>query len=579
MMFKLNELINIDSLKKMAENIYAIAGIPMAISDIDGRLEFVIGQAEICTKFHRAHPTTCKRCLISDKYINDYVGEREYIIYKCLNNIWDAAIPIVISGMHIATILFGNFFYEDEVIDIGYFRAQAQEFGFDEKEYLEALKRIPIISKDKLQHVMEYYRALVITLAESGLRQLEYENSQEKLEKNQKYLNTIFNSVNDAILIHDFCGNILDVNDTAVSMFGYNRSELVTMNIMNIYPEIILDSDSKLEEFLNNVKQINPVIIESIARKKSNNDFWVELSIRVANIDGNERIVTVIRDISERKQAEIISYNEACELEKLRTEFFANISHELRTPLNIILCTNKFISMSLEEENVNKEKIIKHANIERQNCLRLIRLINNIIDCTKLDDGYFEVNMVNYNIVSLVEEITLSVADYVNSNNLTITFDTDIEEKIIACDLDKIERIILNILSNAIKFTNDGGNIFVNIYDGEEFITISIEDTGIGIPDNKLDVIFDRFRQIDKTFTRKCEGSGIGLFLVKSFVEMHGGKITVESKCGIGTKFHIKLPIKIVKDNKKEDNANLYNNNLSDHVERIRVEFSDIYKL
>ena len=577
-MLKFNELINIDSLKRIAENIYAIAGIHMSVCDIDGSLEFAVGQADICSKFHRMHPTTCKRCVISDQYVNAHIMEGEFVAYKCLNNIWDVAMPVVISGMHIATIFFGQFFYEDEIIDIEYFRAQALEFGFDEKEYLEALSRIPVLSKEKLNHIMGYYKALIITLTESGLRQLEYKNSQKELEKSQKYLNAIFNSVNDAIFIHDFDGNLLDLNETAISMFGYSKNEFIKMHIEDIVSQNSPKHYLGKDHLLNSIKKTNPLIVEAIYINKNNNEFWGEANVRVANIDGDEKVIVVVRDITERKQAELDLKNEAFELEKLRTEFFANISHELRTPLNIILGTNKLLEMNLQKENINKEKIINSINIERQNCLRLQRLINNLIESTKLDTGYFELNLINSNIINVVEEITLSVAEYINSNNLTITFDTDIEEKIIACDLDKIERIMLNLLSNAIKFTKPGGNIFVNIFDGEEFITILIEDTGIGMPKDKLDIIFDRFRQIDKSFTRNCEGSGIGLSLVKSFVEIHGGKITVESNLGVGTKFYIKLPIKIVDNIESEENANLFKGNLSNHVERMRVEFSDIYK-
>ena len=578
-MLKLKELININSLKKIADNIYAIAGIHMSICDIDGSLEFAVGQADICSKFHRVHPITCNRCKISDQYANEHIREGEPIAYKCLNNIWDIAMPVVISGMHIATIFFGQFFYEDEVVDIEYFRAQALEFGFDEKEYLDALSRIPVLSKEKLNHIMEYYKALVMTLAESGLRHLEYKNSQKELEKSQKYLNAIFNSVNDAIFIQDFNGKILDANETAISMFGYSRNEFINMNIENIVSPNSPKHYLGKEDLLNEIKKTNLLIVEAIYIDKNNNEFWGEANIRIANIDGDERIIVASRNITVRKQAELALKNEAFELEKLRTEFFANISHELRTPLNIILGAIKISSMNLQKENIEKEKIINNINIEKQNCLRLLRLVNNLIDSTKLDTGYFELNLINCNIINVVEEITLSVAEYINSNNLTLTFDTDIEEKIIACDLDKIERIMLNILSNAVKFTNAGGNIFVNIFDGEEFITILIEDTGIGMPENKLDAIFDRFRQIDKSFTREHEGSGIGLSLVKSFVEMQGGKISVESKCGVGTKFYIKLPVKLVDDNKFEEIVKLLNSNLSNHVERIKVEFSDIYML
>ncbi|OOM07487.1 PocR ligand-binding domain-containing protein [Clostridium saccharobutylicum] len=578
-MLKLKELINIDLLKRIADNIYAIAGIHMSICDIDGSLEFAVGQVDICSKFHRVNPITCNRCKISDKYSNEHIMEGKPIAYKCLNNIWDIAMPVVISGMHIATIFFGQFFYEDEIVDIEYFRAQALEFGFDEKEYLDALSRIPVLSKEKINYIMEYYQALIMTLAESGLRQLEYKNSQKELEKNRKYLNTIFNSVNDAILVRNFEGKILDVNETAISMFGYSRNEFINMNMQDIISPNSPKHYLQKQDLLNEIKKTDPLIVEAIYIDKNNNEFWGEANIRIANIDGDERIIMVSRNIEVRKQAELELQNEAFELEKLRTEFFANISHELRTPLNIILGAIKINSMNLGKENIEKEKIIKNTNIEKQNCLRLIRLVNNLIDSTKLDTEYFEMNMINCNIINVVEEITLSAAEYINSNNLTLTFDTDIEEKIIACDLDKIERIMLNILSNAVKFTDPGGNIFVNIFDGEEFITILIEDTGIGIPKDKLDTIFDRFRQIDKSFTRNHEGSGIGLSLVKSFVEMQGGKISVESKCGVGTKFCIKLPVRVVDDNNSEENIKLLNSNLSNYVERIKVEFSDIYKL
>ena len=213
----------------------------MGITDVDGTKQLAVGGQDICTKYHRMHPTTCKNCLISDQYGNENIKGSEYIAYKCLNNMWDIGIPIIISEVHIGTVFFGQFFYDDEVIDIEYFRAQALKFGFDEKEYLEALSRVPIFSRNKVKHIIEYFRGLIMTLAESGFRQLEYENSQKELKKSREYLNTIFNSVNDAIFIHDIYGNILDVNDAATSMFGYCRNEFINMNA-----DAILPKDSKL---------------------------------------------------------------------------------------------------------------------------------------------------------------------------------------------------------------------------------------------------------------------------------------------------------------------------------------------
>lgn len=579
-MINFKELINIESLKKIIENMQAITGIAIAITDKDGTVEFVVGRQDICSRFHRVHPVTCSRCLISDKYVNEHIREGEYIVYKCLNNMWDVGIPIYISGVHIASILIGQFFYDDEVIDIERFRAQAQEFGFDEKEYLEALSRVPILSKEKVTHIIEYFKGLVSTLAESGLRQLEYKNSQKELEKSKKYLNTILNSVNEAIILHDFHGNILDVNSTATKMYGYSFEEFIGMNTKNLLSETSPNNMEKVLTVRNELKNNNsPLTIETIARDKDNNEFWVEVNSQAVMLNEDVNILSTVRNITERKQAELVAENEALELEKLRTEFFANISHELRTPLNIILGSIKILSINLEKESIDREKIFNLINTEKQNCFRLLRLINNLIDSTKIDTGYFELNMVNCNIVNIVEEITLSAAEYIKSNDLNLIFDTDIEEKIIACDLDKLERILLNILSNAVKFTDSGGNIFVNIYDGEEFVTISIEDTGIGIHKDKLDIIFDRFRQVDRSFTRNHEGSGIGLSLVKFLVEIIGGTISVESEYGVGTRFTIKIPVKLIDENKNKENVKLIDNNLNSHVERIKIEFSDIYTL
>ena len=578
--FSFSELVNIDSLKKMAESLYVAAGIPIGIIDVDGTIIVAMGWQEICTKYHRAHPATCKRCLISNKYICEHLSDGGYMSYKCLNNMWDIAVPIVISGEHVATIFFGQFFYEDEVIDIEYFRAQAKEFGFNEKEYLDALSRVPIYSKKKVEHIMEYYSSLVKTLAVSGLRQLEYKNSQNELKKSKKYLNTIYNAVNDAIFIHDIYGNIMDVNETATTMFGYTNTELVSMNVYDIVTKNSDGTEFDFEILVKRARNNETLILEYVVKNKSNKEFWIEVNIHLAKIHEEEIIVVTARDITERKQNELALQNEVLEIDRLRTEFFANISHELRTPLNIILGTIQINGMAVKDEErpINREKIINNLNIEKQNCFRLLRLINNLVDSTKLDSGLLEMNMVDCNIVNIVEEITLSVADYINNNDLTLIFDTDIEEKIVACDLDVIERIMLNLLSNSIKFTAAGGSIFVNIFDGEEYITISIQDTGIGIPEDKLNLIFDRFRQVDKSFTRDYEGSGIGLSLVKLLVEMQGGTISVESRYGVGTKFIIKFPVKTLENNSYYRDIKAIDNNISDFVYRMKVEFSDIYK-
>ncbi len=223
------------------------------------------------------------------------------------------------------------------------------------------------------------------------------------------------------------------------------------------------------------------------------------------------------------------------------------------------------------EKDVDYEKQDKYLKLIKQNCYRLMKLINNLLDTTKLDSGYLKLNLVNYNIVSLIEEITLSVTSYAESKGINIIFDTNVEEKIIAVDTDKIERIILNLLSNSIKFTNPGGHIFVKIKDCGENVYIHVKDTGVGIPSDKLESIFERFFQVDKTLKKNKEGTGIGLHLVKSFVEMHKGTVHIKSELGQGTEFIIKLPAVVCEKQVKSKNI-IYEAN----IERINMEFSDI---
>jgi signal transduction histidine kinase len=212
----------------------------------------------------------------------------------------------------------------------------------------------------------------------------------------------------------------------------------------------------------------------------------------------------------------------------------------------------------------------------KQNSYRLLRLINNLIDITRIDSGFLKFNFSNHNIVSVIEDITLSVANYAESRGINVIFDTDVEEKVIGCDPDSIERIILNLLSNSIKFTPSGGSIFVSIFDKKDKIAISVKDTGIGIPHDKIDIIFERFRQVDTSLHRACEGSGIGLSLVKALVEGLKGNIYAQSENGKGTEITIELPVFLVAENDSIEMTKLNNNNI-DRVQRINIEFSDIY--
>ncbi|APC39852.1 sensor histidine kinase [Clostridium estertheticum] len=265
------------------------------------------------------------------------------------------------------------------------------------------------------------------------------------------------------------------------------------------------------------------------------------------------------------------------DLQKVLTsqeEYITSISHELKTPLNVILSAAQLLDMYSDSGLLyeNKKSTIKHIDSIKQNAYRLSKFINNIIDLSRIESGIFKLNLSNNNIVEIVEDMVIAVTEFTKSRGLNIIFDTDVEEKIIACDPEKVDKVVLNIISNAIKFSSDGGQIFVNIKNDIEFVEISVEDNGIGIDTKYFNSIFNKYSQIDKSLSRNAEGTGVGLTLVKSIVELAGGSINVESELGIGSKFTVRFPSKQVLNEKIQSN-----NAMRNEKQNVKVEFSDVY--
>lgn len=258
---------------------------------------------------------------------------------------------------------------------------------------------------------------------------------------------------------------------------------------------------------------------------------------------------------------------------KMKDEFLSMISHELRTPLNVISTAIQAMNSICHKELSDKAK--KYIGMIRQNTFRQLRLVNNLLDITRANAGSIKINKKNIDIVFLTKAIIDSVYSYASNKEIAITFTSSFKKKIIAIDDEKYERILLNMLSNAIKFTPKGKFIVVNLCSIKGSICIEVKDNGIGIPPNKIDIIFERFGQVDSSLSRQAEGTGIGLSLVKKFVEALGGSISVKSKVGIGSTFSILLlDEKIVEKRGEKEMINLLDNRL---IESTNVEFSDIY--
>lgn len=414
---------------------------------------------------------------------------------------------------------------------------------------------------NELKTVVEYLPAGIIYLDEN-------KNNEKIIEEQHHFLKTIFKQIPLGLVLYKHPEmTVVDVNE---AFLQFTKPIRTKDNIINLNPSEFINGWKACDNFtlnLNKKDNINtspspiPVgdryfdIYSHPIVENGKTTYWLEISNDVTQLFNYTKNIE--------------------EISKLKEDFFANISHEFKTPLTVILGTLQLMSKRVfsESSNINSKEA-RHIKVMKQNCFRLLRLINNLLDITRLDSGYLSLNLDYFNIVNVAEEITLSISNFALEKEIDLEFDTDMEEAIISIDIYKIEKVILNLLSNAIKFTDRGGKVSVYVKNAGKNIEISIKDTGVGIPQEKSLLIFERFFQIDNLMSRKHEGSGIGLYLVKSLVELHNGTISVSSVEGKGSEFIISLP-KVV--NPDKDSVKTFGDiRMSKVLESTDIEFSDI---
>ena len=407
-------------------------------------------------------------------------------------------------------------------------------------------------------------------------------NIEEALFKNDICFDMLFENSQNAIIVHKN-DEIIYVNESAAKLLGYDEAALLNRKkLSGFYVDAREDFLKEKYQRIVDLK-LSKLVEEEIILNVSGATTAVRNTSSFFVYEGQSVVLTFLLDITTEKQLETLKndaeknlklLNETREFNTLITEFFINISHEIKTPINIIYTAIQTIEMYLTNYNDRDiGKCKEYIKTMKQNCFRMIRLVNNLLDITRFDSGFMKLNRKNNDIVCVIEDITQSVAVYVKSKNIELIFDTNVEEKITAFDEDKVERIMLNLLSNAFKYSPVGGKIEVNFEDLVTSVSISVKDNGEGISKESLEIIFERFGQANRSLSRKHEGSGIGLYLVKSFVEMHSGTINVNSVEGEGTEFTIVLPVKLVEEDEDCKSTSLFETN----IERINIEFSDIY--
>lgn len=329
--------------------------------------------------------------------------------------------------------------------------------------------------------------------------------------------------------------------------------------------------DESEKESVKGIDDISkPLKYLNLKYKFNNVEFYGEQTTIIKNRYNKILNISIIKNMEDKiklaKIKEELEYNKT--KEEIKDQVLANISHDFKTPINVIYSTVQMQDLNIK--NKSYDNLLEFNNIIKQNCNRMIRLTNNFIDSIKLESNILNVDLKCVNIVNLVEEITLSVLNYAEDKDIELVFDTEKEEIYSLVDIDIMEKIMLNVLSNSIKYNKKNGSIDVKIKDTEQLIIISIKDTGVGIPKEKLKSIFERFERADRSTIKTSEGSGIGLSIVKQMVEALNGTIDISSVEDKGTMVKIILQ----KNNPKDLEVIDFNTEYLD--ERAKLELSDI---
>ncbi len=364
---------------------------------------------------------------------------------------------------------------------------------------------------------------------------------EQKIINAKKEWEDTFDAITELIFIHDSDGRIIRANKAYEQMTGMSPVDFVGRPYYEIFPKTDTSDDLCKEAVKSRRPALKEVTIDSIGKT-----FSVRMYPKRDEEGKYLYSVHVMMDITERKkviEAEIMKET-AEAANKAKSDFLASMSHEFRTPLNAIIGFSELMATGLSGPLTDQQK--GHVTDIFTSGRHLLSLVEDILDLSKVEAGKMELQMNEFNIKRLVETSIALFKEKEYKHNLQMTFEIAEGLDTMIGDERKIKQVLFNLLGNAVKFTPDGGTIHVvaALTDDREFFKYSVSDTGIGISPEDRNKLFKPFEQVDTRLTRKYKGTGLGLSLCKQLVELHGGRIWVESETGKGSKFMFTIPVR-----------------------------------
>ena len=537
----LEDLLDLPFLQSLQEKLNAVYSFPSEIIDNDGKILTAVARQDICNIFHRRNPESAKKCLRYNKAISEnQYGKQPGFKYKCPLGLTEIVSPIIIDGHNMGIFVTGQFFTEEA--DIEFFKNQAGKYGFEEDAYLKALEKVPVWSKEKLSLSKELTKGALDIIMRLGIKtSIEIEIRKIRKESEERLKFYTYNSPL-AIIEWDSDFTVTLWSGGAEKIFGWKSEEVTGRKIMDI--NMIYEPDI-------------PIVEDTMARLIAEKDNVLVSNNRNYRKDGSIIYCvwyhTILHDGAGNMLyilSQVLDVTESVEYDKKllhlnadKDRFISILSHDLRSPLGGVVSIS---SMLKEEIRKSGNDIMEEmVNLLYDSVVGTLGLLEETLEWAKARQGRipFEPKTLMFN--DICENIIKSLNATAASKNIIISCSAANSLTVFA-DTGMIQTIMRNLVSNAIKFTDKGGSIWINAEESDNCVTISVSDNGIGIKPENLAMLFNNSQIFTTRSTSNESGAGLGLLLCKEFIEKHSGRIWAESKYGEGCKFRFTLPAKTI---------------------------------
>ena len=560
---ELGDIFDGPALQSLMNGFYKLARMPMSIIDLKGRMLVGVGWQEICTRFHRAHPDTSRHCMESDLELTRGIAAGGFRQYKCKNNMWDVATPILVGGRHVGNLFMGQFFFDDEPLDYEFFRSQASKYGFNEEEYIAALEAVPRLSRESLDAGMGFFQDFADMLSKLSYSNIklarsltERETLMQSLSQSEMRLSRAQEIAHLGSWELDLVKNELTWSDEAYRIFGLRPGEFGASYeafLAAVHPD---DRPAVDEAYSGSIREgrDNYEIEHRVVRRDTGEIRIVHEKCEHFRDEGGRiiRSVGMVHDITERKRAEEGLLQRSAELEAANRElesFCYSVSHDLRTPLRSIAGFSQVLAddyhNKLDQEGQDSlDRIIAATN-------RMGQLIDDLLTLAHLSRTEIKRERVNLSDMAetIVRNLRLAEPDrqveFLRADAMVVEGDG------------KLLRIALeNIIGNAWKFTEKQPLARIEFsafkagppkeHPGHDMeqpqpgkTVYYVRDNGVGFDMIFKHKLFNLFQRLHPQ--REFSGTGIGLATVKSIINRHGGQVWIEGETGRGVTVYFTL--------------------------------------